>query len=70
MCYTTPFSPSASVSFTNEDNHKQRQRCQCLADGFFINVSSMKLIWGAKRRPLGRNSSIYTVGGSDAPDGG
>lgn len=42
VCYTTPLRPSASVSFTNEDNHKQRSRCQCLEDGFFMNVSSIR----------------------------
>lgn len=51
MCNMT-LSGSASVSFTDEDNHKRRQRCQCLADGFFVNVSSMTLICGAKRWPL------------------
>lgn len=32
---------TSHAAFQNEDNHKQRQRCQCLADGWFINVSSM-----------------------------
>lgn len=32
---------STHTAFQNEDNHKQRQRCQCLTDGSFINVSSM-----------------------------
>lgn len=32
---------ASHTAFQNEDNHKPRQRCQCLADGGFINVSSM-----------------------------
>lgn len=39
--HTGTHSHTKHTALQNEDNHKQMQRCWCLADGGFINVSSM-----------------------------